>query len=114
MTLNCRPDVVKVLDEALGKATENLSQLDKLHKLKKERTRIIREIDEAVDKAKSILQKRRSLLVSKLSDVDLLFTDGRKECKRIEERIKELQTAIQKAWHVRRVPSLETYCNLDK
>ncbi|XP_016093416.1 RING finger protein 17 isoform X2 [Sinocyclocheilus grahami] len=118
-----RPDVVKVLDEALGKATENLSQLDKLHKtlssgihaqLRKERTRIIREIDEAVDKAKSTLQKRRSTLVSKLSDVDLLFTDGRKECKRIEERIKELQTAIQKARHVRQVPSLETYCNLDK
>ncbi|XP_059355870.1 RING finger protein 17-like isoform X2 [Carassius carassius] len=118
-----RPDVVKVLDEALGKATENLSQLDKLQKtlssgihaqLRKERTRIIREIDEAVDKAKSILQKRRSMLMSKLSDVDLLFTDGQKECKRIEERIKELKTAIQKAWHVRRVPSLETYCNLDQ
>lgn len=52
--------------------------------------------------------------MSKLSDVDLLFSDGQKECKRIEERIKELQTAIQKARHVRQVPSLETYCNLDK
>ncbi len=52
--------------------------------------------------------------MSKLSDVDLLFTDGWKECKRIEKRIKELQTAIQKARHVRQVPSLEAYCNLDK
>ncbi|RXN29007.1 RING finger 17 [Labeo rohita] len=118
-----RPDVVKVLDEALGKATENLNRLDKIHKtlsngihaqLRKERTRIIREIDEAVDKAKSALLKRRSMLVSKLSDVDHLFSDGRKECKKIEERIKELQTAIQKARHVRQVPSLETYCNLDE
>uniref|UniRef100_A0A8C1DMD7 Ring finger protein 17 n=1 Tax=Cyprinus carpio carpio TaxID=630221 RepID=A0A8C1DMD7_CYPCA len=118
-----RSDVVKVLDEALGKATENLKQLDKIHKtlssgihaqLREERTRIIREIDEAVDKAKSILLKRRSMLMSKLSDVDLLFSGGQKECKRIEERIKELQTAIQKARHVRQVPSLETYCNLDK
>lgn len=52
--------------------------------------------------------------MSKLSDVDHLFSDGRKECKKIEERIKELQTAIQKARHVRQVPSLETYCNLDE
>ncbi|KAL1267800.1 hypothetical protein QQF64_033163, partial [Cirrhinus molitorella] len=118
-----RPDIIKVLDEALEKATENINRLDKLHKtlsngihaqLRKERTRIIREIDEAVDKAKSVLLKRRSMLVSKLSDVDHLFSDGRKECRKIEERIKELQTATQKARHVRQIPTLETYCNLDK
>ncbi|ROI57083.1 RING finger protein 17 [Anabarilius grahami] len=118
-----RPDVVKVLDEALIKATENLNQLDTLHQtlangiptqLRKERTRIIREIDVAVDRAKSILLKRRSMLLSELNAVDLLFSDGRKECKRIEERVKELRTAIQKARHVRQIPSLETYCNLDQ
>ncbi|XP_021334643.1 RING finger protein 17 isoform X1 [Danio rerio] len=118
-----KPDVVKVLDEALTKATENLNQLDKLHQtlangvhgqLRKERSRIIREIDEAVEKAKSILLKRRSMLVSTLSSVDLLFSGGQMECKRIEERIKELRTAIQKARHVRQVPSLETYCDLEK
>ncbi|XP_052004314.1 RING finger protein 17 [Xyrauchen texanus] len=118
-----RPDVVKVLDEALVEATANLEQLDKLHKtllkgiqdqLRKEITRIIREIDEAVEKAKNILLKRRSMLLSKLNAVELLFLDGRKECKRIEERVKALRTAIQKARHVRQVPSLETYCNIDE
>ncbi|XP_067300010.1 RING finger protein 17 isoform X2 [Pseudorasbora parva] len=118
-----RPDVVKVLDEALIKATENLNQLDTLHQtltngiqaqLRKERTRIVREIDEAIDKAKNVLLKRRSLLMSKLKTVDLLFSDGWKECKKIEERVKELSTAIKKARHVRQFPSLETYCNLDK
>ncbi|XP_048049667.1 RING finger protein 17 isoform X3 [Megalobrama amblycephala] len=118
-----RPDVVKVLDEALIKATENLNQLDTLHQtlangiptqLRRERNRIIREIDVAVDRAKSILMKRRSMLLSELNAVDLLFSDGRKECKRIEKRVKELRTAIQKARHVRQIPSLETYCNLDQ
>ncbi|XP_077073070.1 RING finger protein 17 isoform X4 [Siphateles boraxobius] len=118
-----RPDVVKVLDEALIKAMENLNQLDTLHQtlangihaqLRKERTRIVREIDEAISKAKGILLKRRSTLVTKLNAVDHLFSDGWKECKRIEERVKDLRTAIQKARHVRQVPSLETYCNLDK
>ncbi|XP_056611045.1 RING finger protein 17 isoform X1 [Triplophysa dalaica] len=116
-------DRFKVLDEALMKATENLNKLDSLYQtlvngipaqLRKERSRIIREIDVAVDKAKSILLKRRSVLMSKLSAVDLLFSAGQKECKRIEERVKELRTAIQKARHVRQVPSLGTYCNLDE
>lgn len=122
-SVEVRPDKCKVLDEALIKATENLNKLDSLYQtlvngiqvqLRKERSRIIREIDEAVDKAKSILLKRRSVLLSKLSAVDLLFSAGRKECKRIEERVKELRTAIQKARHVRQVPSLGTYCNLDE
>lgn len=57
---------------------------------------------------------RRSVLLSNLSSVDTLFSAGRKECKRIEERLKELRTAIQKARHVVQVPSLGTYCNLDE
>ncbi|XP_055070435.2 RING finger protein 17 isoform X1 [Misgurnus anguillicaudatus] len=118
-----KQDMGKVLDEALKKATDNLNQLDSLYQtlvkgiqaqLRKERSRIVKELDDAVEKANLILLKRRNALMSKLSAVDLLFSAGRKECKRIEERLKALRTAIQKARHVRQVPSLGTYCNLDE
>ncbi|TRY97078.1 hypothetical protein DNTS_027273, partial [Danionella cerebrum] len=118
-----KPDIVKVLDEALSTASANLNQLDALHKTfinginalrKKEKNRITLEINEAVEKAKMILTKRQSILMSEMNTLDDLFLEGQKQCKRIEERVKELHTAIQKARHVRQVPSLETYCDLNK
>uniref|UniRef100_A0A8B9JI58 RING finger protein 17 n=1 Tax=Astyanax mexicanus TaxID=7994 RepID=A0A8B9JI58_ASTMX len=117
------PDMLKVLDEALCKATENLNTLDNLHQtltsgihaqLKKERSRITKEIEDCTEKAIGMLHKRRSVLMSELSSLEQLFSDGREECQKLEERRKEMRMAIQKAKHVRQVPSLGTYCHLDK
>uniref|UniRef100_W5KUQ3 Ring finger protein 17 n=1 Tax=Astyanax mexicanus TaxID=7994 RepID=W5KUQ3_ASTMX len=116
------PDMLKVLDEALCKATENLNTLDNLHQtltsgihaqLKKERSRITKEIEDCTEKAIGMLHKR-SVLMSELSSLEQLFSDGREECQKLEERRKEMRMAIQKAKHVRQVPSLGTYCHLDK
>ncbi|KAK3543926.1 hypothetical protein QTP70_031835 [Hemibagrus guttatus] len=117
------PDVVKIINEALCKASENINTLDSLHQtlvsgiqaqLKKERTRIIKEIDDCMEKANIILQRRRSALVSELSCLEKLFSAGREECQKLQVRRRELRTAIQKARHIRRVPLLESYCHLDE
>ncbi|KAG7331453.1 hypothetical protein KOW79_005422 [Hemibagrus wyckioides] len=117
------PDVVKILNEALSKASENLKTLDSLHQtlasgiqaqLKKERTRIVKEIDNCMEKANIILQRRRSALVSELSCLEKLFSAGREECQKLQVRRRELHTAIQKARHIRQVPLLESYCHLDE
>ncbi|XP_072541367.1 RING finger protein 17 [Salminus brasiliensis] len=117
------PDMLKVLDEALCKATENLNTLDSLHQtlatgiqaqLRTEKSRITKEIEDCIEKAIGILHKRRSVLMSELSSLEHVFSAGREECRRMEERWKELRTAIQKARHVCQVPSLGTYCHLDK
>ncbi|TSO88057.1 UDP-glucose:glycoprotein glucosyltransferase 2 [Bagarius yarrelli] len=81
--------------------------------LKKERNRIIKEINNCMEKAISILQQRRSVLVSQLSCLEELFSEGKKECQKLHTRQTELCTTIQKARHVCRVPLLETYCHLD-
>ncbi|KAI5628523.1 RING finger protein 17, partial [Silurus asotus] len=117
------PDVGKVLNEALCRAKENLKSLDNLHQslftgiqsqLNKEKTRVIKEIDECVEKAIAVLQRRRNALVSDLSCLEELFSPGREECQKLQMRRKELHTAIQKAQHVCQVPLLETYCHLDE
>ncbi|KAF7709854.1 hypothetical protein HF521_016704 [Silurus meridionalis] len=117
------PDVGKVLNEALCRAKENLKSLDNLHQslftgiqsqLNKEKTRVIKEIDECVEKAITVLQRRRNALVSDLSCLEELFSPGREECQKLQMRRKELHTAIQKAQHVCQVPLLETYCHLEE
>ncbi|XP_062861401.1 RING finger protein 17 isoform X2 [Trichomycterus rosablanca] len=122
-TAEAGPDMKKVLDEALCKATENLKTLDTLHQtlvtgmqaqLKKEKTRIIKEIENCVDRAIAIIQKRRSELMSELSCLDQLFQVKQEVCQKLVVKRKELCTAIQKARHVRQVPLLETYCHLDE
>ncbi|XP_035378869.1 RING finger protein 17 [Electrophorus electricus] len=114
-------DLVKVLDEALCKATENLNTLDSLHQsvvqgiqteLKREKTRITKEIEDCIDKATGILHRRRGVLLSELNQVEQLFSTGREECRRVEARRKELFTVMQKARHIRQVPSLRTCCHL--
>ncbi|KAL7866157.1 hypothetical protein SRHO_G00114040 [Serrasalmus rhombeus] len=117
------PDVLEVLDEALSKATENLNTLDSLYQtlvtgiqaqMIKEKSRITKEIEDCVEKAIGILYRRRGVLMSEIGSVEQLFSAGWDECQRVEDRRKELFTAIQKARHVRQVPSLGTYCHLDK
>ncbi|XP_030642398.1 RING finger protein 17 [Chanos chanos] len=111
------------LDEALSQAVENLAQLNTLQQtlvngmqvqVRKEKSRLLKEIDEATERAVGILYRRRSMLVSELNGIDQTFTLSRQVCERVQERQKELQTSIQKARHVRQVPSLENYCELDK
>ncbi|XP_036430958.1 RING finger protein 17 [Colossoma macropomum] len=117
------PDVLEVLDEALSKATENLNTLDSLHQtfvtgiqaqMTKEKSRITKEIEDCVEKAVGVLHRRRGMLMSELGSLEQLFSAGWDECQRVEDRRKELHTAIQKARHVRQVPSLGTYCHLDE
>ncbi|KAI4883302.1 hypothetical protein NFI96_024399 [Prochilodus magdalenae] len=117
------PDMLEVLDEALSKATKNLSTLDSLHQtfvtgiqaqLTNERSRITKEIEDCIEKAVGVVHRRRGMLMSELSCLEQLFTAGWDECQKVETRQKELRTAIQKARNVRQAPSLGTYCHLDE
>ncbi|XP_066515658.1 RING finger protein 17-like isoform X2 [Hoplias malabaricus] len=116
-------DKLEVLDEALCEATENLNTLDSMHqtlvtgiqmKMAKEKSRITKEIEDCVEKAMGVLRERKAMLMTELSNLEQLFSTGRDECLKVDERRKELRMAIQKARHVRQVPSLGTYCHLDE
>uniref|UniRef100_A0A3B4DBK2 Ring finger protein 17 n=1 Tax=Pygocentrus nattereri TaxID=42514 RepID=A0A3B4DBK2_PYGNA len=110
------PDVLEVLDEALCKATENLNTLDSLYQVRGPDYNLYKfylEMPVHVPDA-CIDQKMRGVLMSEIGSVEQLFSAGWDECQRVEDRRKELFTAIQKARHVRQVPSLGTYCHLDK
>ncbi|XP_036401470.1 RING finger protein 17 [Megalops cyprinoides] len=111
------------LTNALCQAEENLSQLESIHQTlvkglavqaKKERSRLLKEIDDAVDRASGMLHRRKGALVAELTHMEQLFPSSRLELNRVEERRKALQTAIQKARQVQHCPSLGEYCNLEE
>ncbi|XP_071394673.1 RING finger protein 17 [Centroberyx affinis] len=113
----------KAVDEALAQAAENIAQLDHILQtlvtglavqVKKERARLLMELDEAVDRATHILSKRREALLTELTNMEGRFSSGHVEVSRVQERMKALEIAMQMAREVRRVPSLEQYCTLDK
>ncbi|XP_071779829.2 RING finger protein 17 [Centroberyx gerrardi] len=115
--------VEKAVDEALAQAAENIAQLDHILQtlvtglavqVKKERARLVMEIDEAVDRATHILSKRREALLTELTNMEGRFSSGHVEVNRVQERMKAMEIAMQMAREVRRVPSLEQYCALDK
>ncbi|XP_076857432.1 RING finger protein 17 isoform X2 [Brachyhypopomus gauderio] len=116
-------EMVKVLDDALRKATKNLNTLHDQHQSlvqgiqaqqKKEKTRITKEIEDCIEKATDILHRRGGVLRSELSQLEQSFSAGQEACQRLEARHTRLSLAVQKARHVRQVPSLETYCHLDQ
>ncbi|XP_035264204.1 RING finger protein 17 isoform X1 [Anguilla anguilla] len=116
-------DSEKGLEDPLCQAAENLSQLECIHQtlveglqvqVKKEKARLVKEIDEVADSALSILRKRKSALLAELAHLEQYFLASRHVLGQVEERRKALRTAIQKAKQVQQHPSLGSYCELDK
>ncbi|KAM6970584.1 RING finger protein 17 [Aplochiton taeniatus] len=113
----------KAVEEALAQASENMAKLENIHQtlvmgltvqVKREKARLLMEINETMDRAFSVLQKRKGVLLSELSNMEQYFPSSGKELGRVEDRKKSLEIAMQKARQVRQFPSLESYCNLDK
>ncbi|XP_038863006.1 RING finger protein 17 [Salvelinus namaycush] len=120
------PDVetaLKAVEEALSQASENMANLDNIHQtlvkglmvqVKREKARLLMEIDEAMDRAFTILNRRKGALVAELTDMEQHFPSSRRELGRVEERMRALGTAMQKAKQVGQHPSLESYCDLEQ
>ncbi|KAJ8407108.1 hypothetical protein AAFF_G00287840 [Aldrovandia affinis] len=113
----------KALEDALSQAAENLSQVEDIHQtlveglqaqLKKEKARLVKEVEEMVDAAFSVLRRRKGALLAELSHLDQFFVASRLMVGQVEERKKALHTAIQMARQVQQHPSLGSYCELDK
>ncbi|KAK6309769.1 hypothetical protein J4Q44_G00196500 [Coregonus suidteri] len=120
------PDVetaLKAVEEALSQASENMANLDNIHQtlvkgltvqVKREKARLLMEIDEAMDRAFTILKRRKGALVAELTNMEQHFPSSRRELGRVEERMRALDTAMQKAKQVGQHPSLESYCDLEQ
>ncbi|XP_069569519.1 RING finger protein 17 [Brachyistius frenatus] len=120
------PDIVKIekaVDEALARAAENLAQLEHINEtlmtglaeqMKRERARLEMEIKQAADKALHAIQKWKDVQLSQLTKLEATFSTSQALVSAVQERIKALETAMQMAREVRRVPFLEQYCTLDK
>ncbi|KAG9330401.1 hypothetical protein JZ751_025522 [Albula glossodonta] len=116
-------DAENGLEEALWQAAENLSQLESIHQtlvdgiqvqVKKEKNRLLKELDEVMDIASSLLHRRRGALLSELSDLEQFFLASRQTLEQVQERKTVLSTAMQQAKQVQQHPSLGSYCELDK
>ncbi|XP_051260855.1 RING finger protein 17 [Dicentrarchus labrax] len=115
--------IEKALDEALARAAENLAQLEYIHEtlttglaeqVKRERARLEMEIKQAADKSLHAIQKWKEVQLNQLTKLEARFSTTQTEVCSVQERIKVLETAMQMAREVRRVPFLEKYCTLDK
>uniref|UniRef100_A0A673WF16 Ring finger protein 17 n=1 Tax=Salmo trutta TaxID=8032 RepID=A0A673WF16_SALTR len=82
--------------------------------VKREKARLLMEIDEAMDRAFTILNRRKGALVAELTNMEQHFPSSRRELGRVEERMRALDTAMQKAKQVGQHPSLESYCDLEQ
>ncbi|XP_030614244.1 RING finger protein 17 isoform X2 [Archocentrus centrarchus] len=116
-------DIEKTVDKALAQAGENLAQLVHNHEtlttgleqqVKKEGARLEVEIREAATKAICAIQKWKDTQMSQLTTLKTEFSASQAAVCHVQERIKALETAMQMARQVRRVPLLEQYCTLDK
>ncbi|KAJ8246735.1 hypothetical protein GJAV_G00254800 [Gymnothorax javanicus] len=116
-------DAEKGLEEALCQAVDNLSQLENIHQtlveglqvqLKKEKARLVKEIEEVMDTAMGMLRRRKGALLAELSQLELYLLGSKRVLGQVEERRKALYTAMQKAKQVQQHPSLGSYCELDK
>ncbi|XP_012993452.1 RING finger protein 17 isoform X2 [Esox lucius] len=114
---------LKAVKDALSQASENLAELENLRQtlmnglqvqVKREKARLLVEIDVAMEKAFIILNGRKAALVAELTHMEQHFPSSRRELARVEESMKALETAIQKAKQVGEHPSLESYCDLDQ
>uniref|UniRef100_A0A4W5RKN9 Ring finger protein 17 n=1 Tax=Hucho hucho TaxID=62062 RepID=A0A4W5RKN9_9TELE len=82
--------------------------------VKREKARLLMEIDEAMDRAFTILNRRKGALVAELTNMEQHFPSSRRELGQVEERMRALETAMQKAKQVGQHPSLESYCDLEQ
>ncbi|KAJ8013110.1 hypothetical protein DPEC_G00049880 [Dallia pectoralis] len=116
-------DVDKAVKEALAQASNNMADLQRVHQtlvkglevqVKREKARLLVEIDKAMDRAFTVLNTRKGALVSELTHMEQYFPSSRRELARVEDRMRALETAIQKAKQVGGHPSLESCCDLDQ
>nr|XP_033473084.1 RING finger protein 17 [Epinephelus lanceolatus]XP_033473085.1 RING finger protein 17 [Epinephelus lanceolatus] len=115
--------IERAVDEALARAAENLALLEHIHEtlanglakqVRRERARLEMEIMQAADNALHAIQKWKDMQMSQLTKLEARFSTSHIELCRVQERMKALETAMQMAREVRRVPFLEQYCTLDK
>uniref|UniRef100_A0A3P8VEF9 Ring finger protein 17 n=1 Tax=Cynoglossus semilaevis TaxID=244447 RepID=A0A3P8VEF9_CYNSE len=113
----------KVVDKALAQASENLVQLEHIHKIlttgleeqvKREKAHLMAEIKHATEKAVTAIYKWRNMQLNQLSDLEARFSTTHMEICHVQQRIKALENAVQMTREVQRVPFLEQYCCLDK
>ncbi|XP_055086710.1 RING finger protein 17 [Periophthalmus magnuspinnatus] len=111
------------VDEALVRATENLAQLENIQEtlqkcltkqVSRERSRLQSEITQATSEAIHCIQKWKESQLEKLPALESYFTQIASQMEQVEERVRSLRLAIQKAREVRRVKFLEKYCPLDE
>ncbi|XP_026150502.1 RING finger protein 17 [Mastacembelus armatus] len=115
--------IEKEVDDALARAAENLAQMEHIYEtlttglaeqVERERARLKEEITRGTDKALLAVQKWKDAQMSQLTNLEAQFSTTQMELCSIQERMKALETAMQIAREVRRVPFLEQYCTLDK
>lgn len=59
------------------------------------------------------LDNRKDVQLHQLTKLEAYFSTSQTQLCEIQERIKSLEIAMQKAREIRRVPVLEQYCSLD-
>ncbi|XP_061580277.1 RING finger protein 17 [Cololabis saira] len=115
--------IKKVVDEALDQSTGNLAQLELIHEtlkaglaeqVKKERTRLELEINQATDRASQAILKWKDMQLDQLTKLEEQFSRSEAVVSQVQERIKTLEIAMRMAREVRRVPFLGRFCILDK
>uniref|UniRef100_A0A7N9ASG9 Ring finger protein 17 n=1 Tax=Mastacembelus armatus TaxID=205130 RepID=A0A7N9ASG9_9TELE len=110
--------IEKEVDDALARAAENLAQMEHIYEtlttglaeqVERERARLKEEITRGTDKALLAVQKWKDAQMSQLTNLEAQFSTTQMELCSIQERMKALETAMQIAREVRRVPFLEQY-----
>ncbi|KAM9342298.1 RING finger protein 17 [Pholidichthys leucotaenia] len=115
--------IEKAVDKALAQAAQNLAQLQHIHEelttglmeqVRRERAWLEMEIKNATDKALHAIYKWKDQQLSDLTKLQTQFSSTNAALSHIQGRIKALETAMQIAREVQRVPFLARYCVLDK
>ncbi|KAM6934575.1 RING finger protein 17 [Xenentodon cancila] len=115
--------IEKVVDEALTQSTRNLAQLEHIHETLKaglaervegERRRLEVDINQATERASQAILKWKEMQLSQLVQLEARFSRSQAVVSHVQERIKNLEIAMQMAREVCRVPFLGQYCILDK
>ncbi|XP_058886232.1 RING finger protein 17 isoform X2 [Acipenser ruthenus] len=116
-------DMSEALDEALWTATTNLLSLKTTHKklvgdlhaqIKREKLRLVQEIEEAFNKATTILTRRKVTLLGEIENEDVFFSSSRERIRSVEDKKRDLDTAIQMGKQIKQFPVLVNYCDVKK
>ncbi|XP_068602714.1 RING finger protein 17 [Brachionichthys hirsutus] len=119
-------DITKIenmVDEALAQGAENLAQLEHIREIltkglvgqvRRDKARLETEIAQAADQASRAVQKWADEQLAELAQLDARFLATRVQIFDVEDRIKALETAMQRAREIPRILFLEHYCTVDK